>query len=402
VLAAIDKKDKPIHYKDPEANYQRKLNWVASRLVVLYDLEDNRAWLIDGASTLLHLVRASIKDYERGPFRFYSLFKPEEMEEADTALSGKDAAIAVLNNDNNRSLKLYKDNFGEMAIGDGESKKKKTHFCFEDRVIELYPTLEKALDYQANAEAEDGIGFRMNCTPWQQLEGFDFMDLATSRSPIWPRVATLGVTGKGWADFTRAIHATTLFGRRFGELIKPVDANGLCPSWVEVPKKKECLAICVSNIKEILMVRESAQTNPLRLINNIYWHKPDKIFEACQCAAGDPGKNCDRVQALLPLWFPTLLGRGFKNPGKLEDRGAVIFGHTWRIPLSWARPKEPDTLPNDSGIESGRGLSTARGNVLSAASSSQQLLGEGLSSELLPGPAASDCSTSEYLQVAAT
>jgi hypothetical protein len=331
------------------------------------------------------------------------------MEEADTH-TGKAAAIDVLTKDVNKSLKLYSkpdDLWDEETTKKGGeqdevSKKKRTYLRFKDRVEQIYHILEQILAHQAQVDAEDGIGFRIKYTPRRQLEGFDFMDVATDEDPFWPRVITLRSTGKGWVDFTKAIHAITLFGNGFGELIKPADTNGLCSSWFEVPKEKDCLAVCVADIKEILRKKGSVKQNPWRLVDDIYWHKPDKIFEACRCAGKTVGRRCDRVQVLLPASFPSLWARGFNSPGQLEDYGAVIFGHSWKFPLRWedhgnpieGEPsplsEESDTPFRDSGIGSSLVPSTVEGSEILAASGSQQPLSEGFSSESLPGPATSD------------
>lgn len=76
-----------------------------------------------------------------------------------------------------------------------------------------------------NVVTADGIGFRARSTPWRLLKGFDFMDIATDEDPLRPRMTYLIRRGKGWVDLVRAIHAVTLFGGRFGDLIKLAQAS---------------------------------------------------------------------------------------------------------------------------------------------------------------------------------
>jgi hypothetical protein len=95
--------------------------------------------------------------------------------EAATTHTGKAAAIAVLPNDTNKNLKLYSDEDKPDEV----SKEKKTYLRFKDRVEQIYHILEQILAHQAQVNAEDGIGFRVKYTPRRQLEGFDFMDVAT-------------------------------------------------------------------------------------------------------------------------------------------------------------------------------------------------------------------------------
>jgi hypothetical protein len=55
----INKKEQPF-WLQREKDYPDLLNWVKLRPIVFYDVEERRAWLIDGASALLHLVRISL------------------------------------------------------------------------------------------------------------------------------------------------------------------------------------------------------------------------------------------------------------------------------------------------------------------------------------------------------
>jgi hypothetical protein len=84
-------------------------------------------------------------------------------------------------------------------------------------------------------------------------------------------------------------------------------------------------------------------TVPWRLIDNIYWHTPDKTFEPCICT-GRVGAKQDRVQVLLPATFPKLWGRNFKSPPNLNlaPMGALLFGHSTRFPLRWCDRGDPE------------------------------------------------------------
>ena len=60
MTAAVGKKDKGVFIK-PRENYLYQLKWIANEYILLFDVNDRRAWLVDGASALLHLIRSSIK-----------------------------------------------------------------------------------------------------------------------------------------------------------------------------------------------------------------------------------------------------------------------------------------------------------------------------------------------------
>ena len=238
VTAAIGKRDKGILIGARE-NHLQQLMWVAHQYILLFDVNDRRAWLVDGASALLHLVRSSVKYLqEHQGFGNLCLFRWNHFQEAEENASSKQAAISVLTNEENMQQKLFRrrvEEWEEYSIdASGRStsvvKKKHTYFHFSDKVEQIFHTLEEIMDHQAAAAEEDGIKFRPRMSPRRQLEGFDFTEIVEDRDPIYPRIHNLHDSGKGWVDFVRAINATTLFGNGFGELIQPIDPAGLCSS----------------------------------------------------------------------------------------------------------------------------------------------------------------------------
>jgi hypothetical protein len=332
---------------------------ISERHFVFYDRDDRRAWLVDGASGLLHLLRASIKNFQDDRrLRLLLCYDEEAFEEANEPHTGSDAAFEVLTNTNNRALPVYlnkREVWRERTTKLGTTvedvqKEKTTMFCLEDRIEQLCHTLGQIIAHQDDMSVERGVGFKVKLSPRRQLEGFDFMDAATSHGTLWPKVVTLCAKGAGWVDFTRTIHAVTLFGTGFGQLFRPTTAGdegscGTCLWNGEVPKGRDFLATTVSDIKEILKKKGSMHTKPWRLADKIYWHTPDKLFEPCKCCPRGPGRDPvqhDRVQVLLPATFLKLWARGLRSPTSLPARGAVIFGHSVKFPLRWGSRGDPE------------------------------------------------------------
>lgn len=104
ISATIGKKDKPVRAAK-NSDYHKQLEWIEQRFVVLYDGHDRRAWLIDGLSALLHLVRASIA-HRRGRGQEV-LFSEDDIKESDSPYTGMAAANDVLLNRANMNLKVY-------------------------------------------------------------------------------------------------------------------------------------------------------------------------------------------------------------------------------------------------------------------------------------------------------
>jgi len=377
VSCDLGRKEKPrsVIFED---DYPGLLRKVADRYFVFYDCDDRRAWLVDGARTLLHLLRASIRNDEEDP-RFRSILYSEKtvLKEAKAKGVGAVAACEVLLDIENQGIPLYakktetwkEKTFRPSAGPDDIVKEKITYFCVRDRVEQLCHYLLLIASHQDDTHTRSGVAFRLSQTAGRQLEGFDFMDIATGQGTMWPKVATLRTTGEGWVDFSRAIHAPTLFGAGFGDLFVPTAITSssasstscsLCLWNSPLPTGKDYLAVCVAQLNEVLRKKGNKRISPWRLVDDIHWYTPSLTFEPCICKLGSSAKTYDRVQVLLPSSFPKLWGK--RSPRTLARDGAVIFGHSAKFPLRWPGRGEPpeegepvkasdvESLFHDSGI----------------------------------------------------
>lgn len=175
-------------------------------------------------------------------------------------------------------------------------------------------------------------------------------------------MTALKACGKAWIDFTRSIRAITLFGKGFGHVFKPSDcSNQLCTYWTEIPKKSGYLAGYVADLVAISSRRGDPEAKPMRLVDDICWHNPDKLFDACKCKYRPSmklplsrRKVCDRVQVLLPL---TARLKGVDSPVSFlsAPEGAILFGQSKTFPLRWrdhGDPEEGEPEPNPVELES--------------------------------------------------
>ncbi|TVY57318.1 hypothetical protein LCER1_G003361 [Lachnellula cervina] len=180
---------------------------------------------------------------------------------------------------------------------------------------------------------------------------------------LLPRVAILKSSGRGWVDFTRSIRAIILLGKGFGEIIKPSkDSNKLCKYWSHVPTGKDYLVACIATLREISLKYGDCDSDPLELASGIYWHKPDKLFESCECKRTQMAGTCDRVQVLLPQFC---IGPK-RNPQPFScNNGAAIFGRSRWLRWNWpstgkpvrGKPSESDSDDENSFPDSGIGES---------------------------------------------
>lgn len=320
-------KDTPYHVS--RGGYDKKLRWIKQRAVVLWDEEGKRGWLLNGASALLHLVRASIVNSCIEDFDSGCLFEWSKLQDAPSNLTDNSkTATWVLQNKSNRSLMIYNDDDGPVT--------------FENRVEHFLSTLEQLFDYQAHAAGPDGSAYRAKQIPRAHLEGWDFNDLATEKDPFRPRMATLASKGKGWVDFTRSILAINLLGRGFGEILVPPEAP--CPYWSSLPKDQFYLAVESAFLKKIVESTGDLCVRPVRVSDNLVWQTSRSAFEPCRCVSttSDYATHDENmVQVILPVG----LSNSTENCGdefEFAAKGAVVFGYNAALPWRWGDFGDPE------------------------------------------------------------
>jgi hypothetical protein len=344
---SIGIKDKPEHVSYDD-EYLSTLQMISERHFVFYDIVDRRAWLLDGASALLHLLRSFIK-YSQTKTRLkdFFIFEDNELEEADESRKGGDAAFYVLANEYNQLLPLWRKAATateEITIKPGRRpeeavKYQKAYFCLKDRVLQICRVLQQIIAHQDDVYSRDGVGARIKLTPRRQLEGFDFMDVATNQGTIWPKVDYIHAWGEGWVDFIRELHCVALFGTGFGNLIEPI-GNPCRRCMSNIPQGPDLLGITVTDLLNIIEKKGDNSRSPWRVVEDIHWYVPDRLFEPCQCDSTLTSRH-DRVQVFLPATHPKLWGRGLRSPQLVAD-GAILVGHSFKYPLRWGNRGEPE------------------------------------------------------------
>ncbi|CAH0021594.1 unnamed protein product [Clonostachys rhizophaga] len=358
-----------------------RLKWISTKFVLLWDTLDERGWLVNGTSALLHVVRASLSHASKDPFRSAFLFKSTDMEEAATPFTANSAA-EVLISKHNRNIRLYEDDDEDGG-----------YILLKTQIDHFYSLLEKLIDHQADVSDNN---LQLTDRPRRYLEGWDFEDLVTDCDPLRPRVATIQPIGKGWVDFVRDIHAVVLLGRGFGDIIRPSD-TGLCEYWADLPKNQFYIASCLSDLERLIKA-SGGQDDHEWVTNNLICHTPSTPFMFCQCKGGLGQDHSEPVQTL----FPSTMCEALRpNVHRLELRGpgAIIFGHNSTFPWIWGDTGPPeeresggtDVASNsigrdtdsfkDSGIGFSPGPSTKRTGTPSSTTNTRSLSGS--MSELL-------------------
>ena len=328
---AIGRKDQ--HVRATKGTYTDKLKWLDKKYVTMWDVDDERGWLVNGNAALLHLLRSSLHHSSTDKFSSDFHFQPQSFQESKNPHT-LDSALEVLRNSKNQQLELYDK---DIEIRQGCQTKSRT--TVKDRVEELYEILEKLFDHTVSSEASSK-GLNAKSRFQEHLEGWDFRDIATSRDPFFTKRATLGLSMLGWPDLTRAASAITLFGKGFGDLIEATGTEGVgqCEEWMTVPKNRNLLCVSSGHLKDIINDEGGdLSTNPITVIPGLLWKVPSSItpFDiSCRCETRESSSR--KHHAVQNLISRKLLAGTSQERTNLDDHchGAVIFGPL----IDWKRP----------------------------------------------------------------
>ncbi|KAH7022527.1 hypothetical protein EDB80DRAFT_694949 [Ilyonectria destructans] len=342
---------KDTHVRITRGSYKAKLEWIDQKYVTLWDVIEHRGWLVSGSAALLHLLRTSLESSRVDKFRSEFLFEQDKFEESPNPAT-LSSAVDVLLNPVNQKLKLYpKDEYTyteTRILPNGQreaiTKTVTSQTTLKDRVEELYETLEKLIDHNARVEASyKGVNAKLRLH--DQLDGWDFADIATDRDPFYLRKATLPLHKLSWVDFTRAIPAINLFGKGFGDIIraspmKHDNPAAICRGWETVPTKSHLLCISVSDLRDIIDRIGDQWTNPITLAPGIIWHNPfpeSPFHKNCLCSAKGIASQRQIHHPVQELGSSKMRFSMSKHVVDLTNHqnGAVIFGPRPEWKMSW-------------------------------------------------------------------
>ncbi|KAL3468786.1 hypothetical protein BJX99DRAFT_242696 [Aspergillus californicus] len=293
-------RDKPEYVQ--HSAYTVQIDQARRTPIVLYDVAEKRGWLVDGASTLLHLARTQV---ERGPYGgLGSLFNNprinREFFHHPDINSGPDGCAKVLKEECNMKHIIFRefDSYADESKTEERNEIHKT-MCMRELVSQTWSTLQQIYDRQVD-EATTHITKQLRSPVGKKLEGYEFMDIVSGNHILTCHHVGLGSNGATWTEFTNRIYPVTLFGSHFGDLYQP-DKNIeglLCPKWRTVPMGQEYLAAPVSLLWEIKYrswCDGEVDADSPEIARRISWHPSQYAFRGCK-----PGCThfWDRVQNL--------------------------------------------------------------------------------------------------------
>jgi hypothetical protein len=355
---SINKKEQPVHLRRAR-DYPTLLKWVGMQPIMFHDAVSRRAWLTDGASALLHLVRVTLHLDGNDPEPTYDwVFDPAKLKDEWENCTGRQAALKTLKNWDNLNLNLY------VTSKYVRSGKEVTEYAtLEQRVKDILHSLEILIDRRAFDVSQEGVRIAQTLDLRRNIAGFDIMDVIASHGPIFSRVQPIDSGGAGWRDLVPELGIATIFGSGFGDLILPRDPSRVCVHWTTVPAGSDYLAASVSTLKLLHEQRRKRMEPDLdvgHLTKKIVWLSPHEPFKPCICVKGTlVSEVCHLrpVQSLMPTRPWKALARKPMAPvdiASLCEEGAVIFGEMSRRG-EWRDSTSPLAASNSTSNRSAAG-----------------------------------------------
>jgi hypothetical protein len=282
--ARINQREQPIMSGEAR-DFSQMLGWLSEQFVNFYDVTDRRAWLVDGASALLHLVRISLQLDETDPDSTYDwVFDKSQLKENWIDRGGRAAAIRTLKDWENRALNVY---IKERSFFFGQPFDK--YSTFGNRADKLLNTLDLIIEARTRVAAEGGTRVTQSLDTRKSIVGFDIFDVVKSHPQFVSRIERFSSGENGWVDLLPNIGVLTVFGKGFGDLIRPSNADAMCAAWRSVPKGGNHLTSSISTLA--LLYKEKLQQlepglEPGGLTRKFDWVSPCRPFDSCRCLKG--------------------------------------------------------------------------------------------------------------------
>jgi hypothetical protein len=228
------------------SSYAEQIRSAGDISVILYDVETQIAWLVDGASALLHIVRTQIMHEPFGGKRslFNDLTSNRSPFRHPKIDGGPDTAREILIDECNmrhvirREFDSYAEeeviipqsNTSETYTNDASqtetsssSKERKAIYkttCLKELVSESWSTLEQLHDREMDAELSHATK-QLRLPLKTTLDGYEYMAIVSNKRLMRRKYISLNTNGPGWIALSKQIKAITLFGRHFGDISNP-------------------------------------------------------------------------------------------------------------------------------------------------------------------------------------
>ncbi|KAK4958980.1 hypothetical protein LTR10_003779 [Elasticomyces elasticus] len=270
--------------------FQVDIQKAKSTPVVFYDVEEKRAWMVDGQDAVLHLSRAHLSSRFAEPAESGTSAELIQQFRHRGVVNGRwQTSSEVLCDPKNLRISVGHTYQSVTSSGDQGSSSHSTSpgMCFQDVVANNVQVLRDIVAYQEYIRElkKDQIRVGNPFGAKNQIVGFGFTDIVSLETRLRPRFAKLKFSGPGWKKYADKADSIYILGSGFGDLLP---STSDCTKCTGVPPGYEFLVVSARMLQRLEDIR------------GISWGLPDVPVSAhenqrsisCHCAASVHGVRC--------------------------------------------------------------------------------------------------------------
>ncbi|KAK0270119.1 hypothetical protein LTR35_014367 [Friedmanniomyces endolithicus] len=313
--------------------YELQIGYVKSTRVLFYDVQEDRAWLVNGLDALLHLSRAYLSSPNAEPAEYdLHTHLVEQFQHRDFVKGRWQTAHEVLCNPKNLKIRIghtYEPDDEASSAGlEGGPQSTTPGMYFKDIVSNFCEIMREIKAHNEDARRRDAEQITTK-RPFasKQIVGFGFADIMSKQQTMQPRFAKLKSSGQKWSKVAAQAGAINILGSGFGQLLS---LSNSCKKCTEVPTGFSFLATSTELLRRIADERGVVSDDYLQLAKGVFLHRPGRLSRAeqCQCDATAHGIKCDVTVDELQF-RPPGAGAIQPEPASTADTlhgGAVVIG----------------------------------------------------------------------------
>ncbi|KAK0938256.1 hypothetical protein LTR29_010131 [Friedmanniomyces endolithicus] len=313
--------------------YELRIGSVKSTRVLFYDVQEDRAWLVNGFDALLHLSRAYLSSPYADPAENnFHTHLVEQFQHRDFVKGRWQTAYEVLCNPKNLKIRIgqtYEPDSEASSAGLDEGPHSTLPGTyFKDVVSHFREVMREIEAHNEDARRRDAEQITIK-SPFASklIVGFGFADMMSMQQTMQPRFAKLKSSGQSWMKMTSQVGAINILGSGFGQLLS---LSNNCKKCTEIPSGQSFLTAPTELLHRIAKERGVADDDYLQLAKGVFLHRPGRLSRPreCQCDATAHGIKCDVTVNELQFCPPVAgaIQPKHANTADTLRGGAVVIG----------------------------------------------------------------------------
>lgn len=287
---SFQRKDLRLKFTEKQV-YKRQVAKAGEMTVVFYSSSDKRAWMVDGASALVHLARAWLDSPSAKCKRSDVLPELQYI----VGNGGCDAAIQVLIG-RNRKIVIFND-----SDEDENDPRTESSFTYEDLIVELFGKLEGLQEKLQDAKRGPfEFPIPSNHHPFKpgpNITGWDVEALFSGNFEA--RHHVLNSASKGWVGYVENISSIVLMAHEFDDLITSPGSLTSGTGMEYLPKNQDMLAVPARVLESTAKQSSSYGNIPrtcIRISKSYFVYKFDGLTSKCKCSEHSPCRFVSEIR----------------------------------------------------------------------------------------------------------